>query len=36
LDKLCDRIEDLETRLQRVEGDGHLSVESLESAVVEG
>jgi serine O-acetyltransferase len=36
LDKLCDRIEDLETRLQRVEGDGHLSVESLESATVEG
>jgi len=36
LDKLCDRIEDLETRLRRVEGDGHLSVESLESAAVEG
>jgi len=36
LDKLCDRIEDLETRLRRVEGDGRLSVESLESAAVEG
>ncbi len=34
LTQLCDRIEELETRLQRVEGDGHLSVESLEHAVV--
>jgi serine O-acetyltransferase len=35
LTQLCDRIEDLETRLQRVEGDGHLGVESLERTVVE-
>jgi serine O-acetyltransferase len=35
LDKLCDRIEDLETRLEKVEGDGHLSVESLERTVVQ-
>jgi serine O-acetyltransferase len=34
LDKLCDRIEDLETRLRRVEGDGYLSVESLEHTMV--
>jgi len=32
--QLCDRIEELETRLQRLEGDGYLSVESLERAVV--
>ncbi len=36
LTQLCDRIEELETRLQRLEGDGHLDVESLEHAVVEG
>jgi serine O-acetyltransferase len=34
LDKLCDRIEELETRLERLEGDGDLSVESLERMVV--
>jgi serine O-acetyltransferase len=35
LTRLGDRIEELETRLQRLEGDGHLSVESLEHTVVE-
>lgn len=36
LDKLCDRIEDLETRMQRLEGDGYLDVEALEHTVLEG
>ena len=35
LNQLCDRIEELETRLERLEGDGHLNVESLERTVVE-
>jgi len=30
LDRLCDRIDELEIRLRRLEGDGRLSVESLE------
>ena len=34
LTQLCDRIEELETRLQKLEGDGHLSVESLEHTMV--
>ena len=36
LTQLSDRIEELETRLQRIEGDGHLSVESLERTVILG
>jgi hypothetical protein len=35
LTQLCNRIEELETRLQRLEGDGQLSVESLERTVIE-
>ena len=34
LTQLCDRIDELETRLQRLEGDGYLSEESLERMVV--